>query len=171
MSAPRILLVDDDPALLQALPETIHLRFSDAVVDTALSVQDARVLLRQHDYDVVITDLVMPEESGLRLMEEMLQLRLTSAVMLITAHLNPEGYSHLGDAFTFVRKPIDREFFARSLRNAIRFGLARRRLARSERRTEMLEQQGQQLEELRAAIEDMNEKLTAAKLETRFRHD
>jgi DNA-binding NtrC family response regulator len=161
------LLVDDDPALLQALPDTIRLRFPDALVDTALSVKVARGLLHTHQYEVVITDLVMPEESGLRLMEEIVKLGLTPAVILLTAHLNPEGYSHLGKAFTFIRKPIDREYFIRSLHNAIRFGSAARRVANSERRLEIIEERAQQAEELQIAIAEMKAKISAVKPQTR----
>lgn len=171
MSLPRILLVDDDPPLLQALPDTIRLRFPDALVDTALSVRDARALLHENDYDVVITDLVMPEESGLRLMEEIVKLRLPPAVMLVTAHLNPEGYSHLGKAFTFVCKPIDREHFTCSLRAAIQFGMARRQVVESGRRLETLAEGTQQLAELVFAIAEMKAKITAVKPEKQFHHN
>jgi DNA-binding NtrC family response regulator len=158
---PYVLVVDDDPALLQALSDTIALRFPDTVVDSCQSVQEALDRLPEHHYDVVITDLVMPGDSGLRLMEEMLRRHLTPAVMLITGHLNPAGYSHLGEAFTFLRKPIDRDDFTRSLRNAIRFGMARRRHAGAERRIELIEERAQQIEELRVAIADMKQKLVA----------
>jgi DNA-binding NtrC family response regulator len=158
---PRILLVDDDPALLQALSDTIRLRFTDAVVHTVLSVQDAREQFRRNEYDVVITDLVMPGESGLRLMEELLKVNLTPAVVLISGHLNPSGYGHLGNAFTYLRKPIDRDEFTNSLRKAIRFGIARRRIASNVRRTAALEEQAQQLKELRVAIAEIQEKITA----------
>ena len=33
----RILIVDDDPALLEALPETMRLRIPGIMVDTAIS--------------------------------------------------------------------------------------------------------------------------------------
>ena len=35
MTALHVLVIDDDPALLQALPETLRLRMSGVTVDTA----------------------------------------------------------------------------------------------------------------------------------------
>ena len=45
MSEPRVLIVDDDPALLQALPETLRLRMSGVTVDTADSAAAALDLI------------------------------------------------------------------------------------------------------------------------------
>ena len=41
MTALHVLVIDDDPALLQALPETLRLRMSGVTVDTADSAAAA----------------------------------------------------------------------------------------------------------------------------------
>ncbi len=45
MRPPHILIVDDDPALLQALPQTVSLRLPEAKVDTSNSAQGALELI------------------------------------------------------------------------------------------------------------------------------
>jgi DNA-binding NtrC family response regulator len=157
--AARILVVDDDPALLRALPDTIRLRFSDAVVETAPSAEAGLELVRKEPYDVIITDLVMPGQSGVWLMDEMLKLQLTPAVILMTAHLNPIGYSQKGGAFSFVRKPIDRQEFLRSLQSAIQFGQTRRRIATNDSRSAGLDLRAQELTRIRKKIQEMQKQV------------
>ena len=41
MNEPHVLIVDDDPALLQALPEALRLRMHGVTVDTADSAAAA----------------------------------------------------------------------------------------------------------------------------------
>ena len=58
----RILLVDDEPALLQIL--RIMLTTEGYAVETAWSSQEAWGLLNQSDYDLVVTDFNMPGMKG-----------------------------------------------------------------------------------------------------------
>lgn len=61
----RILMVDDDPALLEALPETVRLRIPHAVVESADSAGAALERVATFDPDVIVTDLVMPGMTGI----------------------------------------------------------------------------------------------------------
>src|SRR3989442_5254257 len=53
----RVLIVDDDPALLQALPETLRLRMNGVTVDTADSAAAALERITARDYDAIVTDI------------------------------------------------------------------------------------------------------------------
>ena len=55
MSA-RILIVDDDPALLEALPDAIALRMNGITIDTCETAPGALDKIQQTDYDVNVTD-------------------------------------------------------------------------------------------------------------------
>jgi PAS domain S-box-containing protein len=64
----RVLLVDDEPSLRQTL--AAGLRATGLLVDEVESVDAAEAQLSshvRHYYDVVVTDMVMPERSGLEL--------------------------------------------------------------------------------------------------------
>ena len=50
MNQPRVLIVDDDRALLQALPETLRLRMEGVTVDTADSAAAALDRIAAQDY-------------------------------------------------------------------------------------------------------------------------
>src|SRR5436853_576025 len=70
MRQPRVLIVDDDPALLQALPEALRLRMAGVTVDTADSAAAALDRIAARDYDAIVTDIKMPGMDGFALLAE-----------------------------------------------------------------------------------------------------
>ncbi|HEY7147994.1 MAG TPA: ATP-binding protein [Gaiellaceae bacterium] len=121
MTGARILLVDDDAALLEALPQAILLRMDTITIDTAQSAFDAIERIREVDYDAVVTDIKMPGMDGLALLEEIDQLRPGTPTLLITGHGEHDlaVQALRGGAYDFVAKPIDRDYFIASLERAI----------------------------------------------------
>lgn len=69
-SPSRVLLVDDDPAVLRALSRLIGLEGHEVM--TADGADDARQKF-QDSYDVLVTDVNMPDGSGVDLAKELLQ--------------------------------------------------------------------------------------------------
>ncbi|MBW2602451.1 MAG: response regulator [Deltaproteobacteria bacterium] len=63
----RVLVVDNDQTILTILEEFLAL--SDYEVNTAATGLDALKLLRNGDYGLLLTDIVMPDISGLGLIE------------------------------------------------------------------------------------------------------
>jgi two-component system phosphate regulon sensor histidine kinase PhoR len=121
LTRPRILVVDDDPALLKALPETVRLRLDGVDVDTCDSAPEALERVRRTDYDVIVSDIKMPGMDGLALLAEIKQLRPSTPTLLITGHGERElAVAALrGGAHDLVQKPIDRDYFVASLERAI----------------------------------------------------
>ena len=56
----NILIVDDDTALLQALPQALFLRMPNINVDTSDSAAGALQLIRAREYDAIVSDIKMP---------------------------------------------------------------------------------------------------------------
>ena len=117
----RILIVDDDPALLEALPDNIRTRIPDLVIDTADSGTRALMLIAKHDYDAIVTDIKMPEMDGLSLLEKVRQVRPGTPTLLITGHGERDLAVRAlrGGAYDFIEKPIERDNFIASLGRAI----------------------------------------------------
>ena len=83
---PRVLIVDDDPALLQALPQALRLRMGGVKVDTAESGAAALDQIALQDYDAIVTDIKMPGIDGLALLAEIRTRRPETPTLMITGH-------------------------------------------------------------------------------------
>src|SRR5947209_301598 len=151
MNQPRVLIVDDDAALLQALPETLHLRMREVMVDTADSAAAALDRIAARDYDAIVTDIKMPGMDGLTLLAEIRGRRPDTPILMITGH----GEDALaiqalrGGAYDFIPKPIDRDHIVASLHRAIR---ARALNRRAKDRQLALEHCAGELEQLAAKL-------------------
>jgi two-component system phosphate regulon sensor histidine kinase PhoR len=143
--AARILLVDDDPALLEALPEALQLRMEGIEVDTADSGFKALERIRETDYDAIVSDIKMPGMDGLELLTEAKEVRPGTPILLITGHGEHDlaVQALRGGAYDFVQKPIDRDYFVASLERAIRMRRLDRQVAEQQA---LLEQHARVLE-------------------------
>ena len=180
----QVLIVDDDPALLGALSETLELRMEGIRVDTCDSASTALDRLSATDYDAIVADIKMPGMDGLDLLARIREVRPETPTLLITGH----GQHDLavralrGGAHDYVQKPIDRDYFVRSLNHAIEKHRLSRRVAHRKRTLERqtkelekcLEERAQELRDLyqrevlsRAALERASTELQA----TRARRD
>ena len=65
-SRARVLLVDDDPALLDALPAAIRLRMPNIDVEICDSAFEALGRIRDVAFDAIVTDIKMPGMDGCR---------------------------------------------------------------------------------------------------------
>jgi len=145
MTPAHVLIVDDDPALLQALPEALRLRMGWLTVDTADSAAAALERIAVRDYNAIVTDIKMPGTDGFALLDEIKARRPDTPTLMITGH----GEYALAmaalrkGACDFVQKPIDRDYFVASLSRAIQMNEVSRQLKRQhqtlERRADELE--------------------------------
>jgi signal transduction histidine kinase len=121
MHDPQILIVDDDVALLQALPQALFLRMQDTKVDTSDSASKALELIQEHDYDAIVSDIKMPGMDGLTLLAKIRELRPDTPTLLITGHGEHDlaVQALRGGAYDFIQKPIDRDYFVAALQRAI----------------------------------------------------
>ena len=119
--SPRVLIVDDDTALLEALPEALRLRMNGIEIETAETALDALERIREVDYDAVVSDIKLPGMDGLALLTEIKGVRPGTPTLLITGHGEHDlaVQALRGGAYDFVQKPIDRDYFVRSLERAI----------------------------------------------------
>ena len=138
MSRPtaRILIVDDDPALLEALTSTVGFRMKSLVVDAAESPRAALEQLGKIKYDAIISDVKMPEMDGWELLQEIRKIQSGVPVILMSGHLNISGVMEQGEAYALLQKPLDRTEVVETLRRAIgEYALQNRNKALEEVRT------------------------------------
>ena len=145
MTEAYILIVDDDTALLQALPQALSLRMQNARVDTSDAAAHALELIRTNDYDAIVSDIKMPGMDGLTLLAYVQELRPATPTLLITGHgdHNLAIQALRGGAYDFIQKPIDRDYFVAALQRAVQTRQLRRQVAAQQ---QALEQHAHSLE-------------------------
>jgi PAS domain S-box-containing protein len=121
MSSGRLLIIDDDPAVLSALPETLRLWMPGLVVDLCGTARLALDRIEAIDYDAIISDIRMPDTDGLTLLERIKTCRPNTPVLLITGYGDQTLATRAlrGGAFDYILKPIDRDYFLSSLGRAL----------------------------------------------------
>jgi len=103
----KVLVVDDDPAMREVL--TIRLEKWGYEVRTASDADSAREVVHSWDPSIVVSDMVMPGQSGLELLKSLKAGDKTRAVVLITAHgeLDAAVEAMKHGAEDYITKPID----------------------------------------------------------------
>ena len=120
MTQPLALVIDDEPDICELLRLTLGRM--DIRTETAMDVAGAKALLGEHDFDICLTDMRLPDGDGLELVEWMQQHAAGVPVAVITAHGNVETAVQalkLG-AFDFISKPLDLGNLRTIVENALR---------------------------------------------------
>ena len=121
MSAFRILVVDDESAVLDALASTLRSQLIGAVVDTAATADAALKQLAQTNYNAVVSDIRMPDMDGLTLLKEIRAISPATPTILITGVDDNDlavQALRLG-AYDYIRKPLEIDYLLASLNRAI----------------------------------------------------
>src|SRR3989440_3848014 len=130
MDKAHILIVDDDTALLEALPQALYLRLDGVKVDTCDSAQAAIEQIGEYEYAAIVSDIKMPGMDGLALLSKIQELRPDTPTLLITGHGEHElaVQALRGGAYDFIQKPIDRDYLVAALQRAIHTYQLRRKV-------------------------------------------
>jgi len=86
----RILIVDDEPNLAFLLAENLVDLGPDYEIEVCNSSADALALNKARPFDLVITDLMMPDINGLTLTKYLIKQRPEIKLILITAYGNED---------------------------------------------------------------------------------
>ncbi len=118
----RLLVVDDDPVLVQVLREVLSRRFPDAQVETCTSSKESLERIERTDYDVILSDVRMPGVDGMALLKRAHELRPDTPILLLTGMGDYElaVQALRGGAFDFIAKPVDSDYLATSIARALR---------------------------------------------------
>ena len=124
MSSPAILIIDDEPDIRELLAMTVRRMGLDAFC--AESLDGARRMLEKRRFDFCLTDMKLPDGTGLQLIEHVQQNHEGMPVAVITAFGSIELAidSMKAGAFDFLTKPIDLERLRNLVSNALRLGEA-----------------------------------------------
>lgn len=115
----QILVIDDEPDL-RTLYELTLLR-EGYRVDTAGTVQEALQLLNAQRFDVVITDMRLPDGLGTEILGHLKTQQRSERSIVITAHGSAENAveSLKAGAFDYLTKPVDLKQFRSAIASAV----------------------------------------------------
>lgn len=114
------LIVDDEEDLCLLMQMTLHKMNINSA--TAYNLEEARKHLKSHSFDFCLTDLNLPDGSGLSLVEHISEHHPNMPVAVITAHGNMDiaiDALKIG-AFDFVNKPLELPRLRQMIENALK---------------------------------------------------
>ena len=122
----RVLVVDDEPALLESLRR--GLVAGGWAVDTAADGEAGLAMAAAEEYDVVVLDIMMPRRNGYEVVREMRRREIWTPVLVLTAK---DGEYDEADAFDlgaddYLVKPFSFVVLEARLRALVRRGAPER---------------------------------------------
>jgi two-component system response regulator PilR (NtrC family) len=117
---PHILIVDDEPDLLELLELPLLKMGLD--VTRATSVAGAREQLTAKRFDLCLTDMRMPDGSGMHVVEHIAQRKLDVPVAVMTAYASTENAvaALKAGAFDYLHKPVSLDDLRSLVKSALK---------------------------------------------------
>ncbi len=116
----RVLFVDDEPQMTVAIRRVLSREPFEVMV--ANTVTEARALIAAHDFDVIVSDEMMPEMSGSDFLAEMRREHPYTTRILLTGRASLDtaihAVNHAG-IFRFLQKPCSAKVLIASLHDAL----------------------------------------------------
>lgn len=116
----KVLVIDDEPDIRELLE--ITLARMDIESASAANIKDAKALLNQHQFGLCLTDMRLPDGTGMEIVSHIDDQYPELPVAVITAYGNVEGAVQAlqGGAFDFVSKPVDLDVLRRLVSSALK---------------------------------------------------
>ena len=105
----KILIVDDDVLILKAFKRLLELE--GHIIETNSSGRAAIEIAKSEKFDVVYTDLVMPDINGVEVCKEIKKISPSTEIVLISGHPSQIAkykldFIRAGGREEFLRKPV-----------------------------------------------------------------
>ncbi len=122
---PNLLIIEDDAAFCQMLQKFLTKRGYD--VETSFSAPDAKEKFKKTNFDLILTDLRLPDYDGIQLLGDIKEVNPKTQVILMT------GYAEVGSAvdamkkgaFDYISKPFTPDEIVMVMDNALKTAVPR----------------------------------------------
>ena len=116
---PKLLIIEDDAAFCQMLQKFLIRNEYD--VDVSFTAQDAKIKIKETIYNLVLTDLRLPNYDGLQLLSDIKEVNPKTQVIVMT------GYAEVGSAveamkkgaYDYISKPFTPEEILMQIKSAL----------------------------------------------------
>ncbi|HDR68193.1 MAG TPA: sigma-54-dependent Fis family transcriptional regulator, partial [Bacteroidaceae bacterium] len=114
----HILVIDDEKSIRNTLKEILE--YEKFTVDLAENGIEGIELFEKNEYDVVLSDIKMPEMDGIEVLEKILNSGKDVQVIMISGHGNIETAVEAikKGAYDYIEKPLDLNRMLITIRNA-----------------------------------------------------
>jgi two-component system, sensor histidine kinase and response regulator len=148
-TAGRLLIVDDESALMRALCDTLSVE--GYLTRGFGSAQEASLTLRPGQFDLLLTDLMMPEMDGITLIKAVREIDETLGAIVMTGHgtIDTAVQAMQRGALDYVLKPFKLNVILPVISRALDVQRLRRENA------ELQERARRRSEELATAYQDL----------------
>jgi two-component system response regulator HydG len=125
---PEILVIEDDPDGRASIVEVIQ--DAGMQVTAAENGDDGINVFRNADFDVVLSDLVLPDIDGIEVMSEIIRIRPGIPVLIMTAYGSVESSVKAlkSGAYDYITKPLDMDEIQTKLKRAVEASRLRRQV-------------------------------------------
>jgi two-component system response regulator PilR (NtrC family) len=133
MNKPLTLIIDDEPDIRELLEITLNRM--KIQTKSAEDIKSAKKLLKEHKFDLCLTDMKLPDGDGLDLVDFIQQSSTPMPVAVITAHgsMDIAIKAMKQGAFDFLSKPIDLTVLRQLIKSALK--VTEQTVAKKDRRT------------------------------------
>jgi len=149
----RILVIEDEDGMREGCRRALTPQGHK--VDTAADMVSGRDLIRRRHYDLVLLDVMLPDGSGIDLIDPIHERDRDTICIIITGYgtLELAVESVRRGAYDFLSKPFSSE----QLLVAVNQGLERRYLSLEARRLQVIEAQAEELARAKAELEQLDQ--------------
>lgn len=122
MPGPRLLLVDDEPDILETVSGLLEYVFPGIQITQATQGMQAKELLARQGFDLVITDYRMPGMDGAELAKHIGQAYPDLKAIMLTAYADAGTLADIrraAPALLILTKPVELDEFLPAVRDAL----------------------------------------------------
>lgn len=129
----KILLIDDEQVILDAVSKIASLERWE--VDTVMNVKDGLDKLSRDKYELILSDIMMPDKDGFQLLEELYSEQNNIPVIMITGYSTVENAvkSLYNGAIDFIPKPFTYEEITSSICRGLEYREIQKKVAEAQK--------------------------------------
>ncbi len=119
-NAIRVLLVDDEPILSLAISRMLETE-NGMEVETAANGLQGLEKYRKGQFDVIVSDMLMPVMNGLEMVTELRKIHPEAKVIILSGSLSPEIVERLAElGAVALSKPIEADVLSAAIEKCLR---------------------------------------------------
>jgi len=117
-----ILIVDDHAYARTLMREIVHNIFEHARIEEAATLSQARKLIEQHDFNLALIDISLPDGSGIDLVKEIISSQAQTYIVMATIYDDDQHLfaSLRAGASGYLLKDLSREDLEKQIRGIIK---------------------------------------------------